>query len=163
MNAEIRYALVIGTLYGLSAIVLQSVLVPFIEVSVSRPDLVLVIVLLLGRRFGSNTGSTAGFVLGIVQDALTALPIGITAIPKAIAGYAAGKTARLRMEGPITFLWFILFIFIHEFIYYGLMHYKMETPFSFLLYTRVFPNTIYTSAMLWVGHIFTARSLARET
>ncbi|RMH60738.1 MAG: rod shape-determining protein MreD [Calditrichaeota bacterium] len=163
MNADIRYAIIIGTVYGLAALVLQSVLVPFIEISVARPDLILVIVLLLGRRFGSNTGSTAGFFLGVLQDAITSLPLGISALPKALAGYAAGKTTVFKLEGPIAYLWFIFFIFFHEFIYYWLMHYKMEVDFSFLLYTRVFPNTIYTSAMLWVVNIFTARSLARES
>jgi len=162
VNQEIRYALIIGTLYGLGAILLQSLLVPFIEISVSRPDLVLVMVLLLARRFGSTSGSTIGFVLGIIQDAVTAMPIGLSALPKAIAGYGAGKMSLFKFEGPFAYLWYILFIFIHEFIYYWLMHYKMDASFSFLIYSRVFPNTIYTSAMLWVVNLFTAKSLARE-
>ncbi len=162
MNQELRYALIMATLYGMGAIILQSLLVPFIEISVSRPDLVLVMVLLLARRFGSAPGSTIGFVLGIIQDAVTAMPIGMSALPKAIAGYGAGKMSLFKFEGPFAYLWYILFIFVHEFIYYWLMHFKLDAGFSFLVYSRVFPNTIYTSVMLWIVHFFTARSLAGD-
>jgi len=151
MNQEIKYYLFIVATFGIISIILQSIFVPFIEIyDVWKPDVVLIVVLLIGKRFGSVYGSTTGFILGIIQDSLTTMPIGITALPKALAGYASGKMNTLKMEGTVTYLWFILFIFLHEFVYFFIMQFKLDISFTYLIYSRIFPNTIYTTVMLWI-------------
>lgn len=158
MNQETKYYLFILATFGTSSIILQSIFVPYIEIyDVWKPDVVLIVVLLIGKRFGSVHGSTTGFLLGIIQDSLTSMPIGITALPKALAGYASGKMNTLKMEGTVTFLWFILFTFLHEFLYYFILQFKMEISFTYLIYSRIFPNTIYTTIMLWITYSSTQK------
>lgn len=157
MNQEVKYFLFVLLLFGISAIIMQSLVVPLIEVNLWQPDLVLVIVLLIGKRFDAIKGSTAGFVLGVLQDSLSPLPVGITALPKAIVGYASGKTKSLRLEGTTYYLWFILLIFIHEVIVYLFLQYKTDLNFTYLLYSRVFPNTVYTTLMLFIVNLFSGK------
>lgn len=162
MNQEIKYTLFIFLTFGIGSLLLQSILVPYLEISVWKPDFVLIVVLLMGKRFGSVTGSTAGFILGLFQDALSPLPVGITALPKALAGYASGKMINLKLEGAINFLWFILFILVHETLFYFILQFKLESSFGYLIYSRVFPNTIYTTVMLSVTYISTQKYFAES-
>ncbi len=155
MHHENRYLIFIILIFGTAAIIIQSVLVPLIEVAGWRPDFVLIVVLLISKRFGTVSGSSSGFLLGILQDALTALPVGITAFPKSITGYALGKFKTMRLEGMMYYLWFVIMIFLHELIFYGLLQFKTDTSFTQLIYTRVFPNTVYTSVMLVLVNLFT--------
>ncbi len=157
MKSETKYFLMILFLFGIGSLLLQSLVVPLMEIGLSKPDLVLVVVLLIGKRFRSVQGSTAGFILGLFQDSLTGMPIGITAFPKAIAGYAAGKTKAFRMEGTLYYIWFVFLILLHEMISFAFFQYKAELPYSLLLYTRVFPNTIYTTIMLFIVNFFTQK------
>ncbi|MGD9898200.1 MAG: rod shape-determining protein MreD [Calditrichaceae bacterium] len=154
MNQELKYFIFIFIAFGISSVVLQSVFVPFIELNVWRPDLVLVVVLLTGKRFGSVGGSTSGFLLGILQDALTSMPIGISALPKAVAGYASGKIKAVRLEGAVYYLMYVVLIFLHEVIYYLFIQFKIDISFTELIYSRVFPNTIYTTLMLIFVNLF---------
>lgn len=162
MNQEVKYFLVIFFAFGITSVIFQSVFVPIIEIGVWKPDIVLVVVLLIGKRFGSTAGSTAGFVLGIIQDSLSPLPIGISALPKAIAGYSSGKINILKFEGTVLFLWFILFTFLHELIFYFILQFKMDISFAYLVYSRIFPNTIYTTVMLIIFYWSTQKYFTQE-
>lgn len=163
MNSEKKYLIFILLIFGLSSVVIQSIFVPFIEVNVWRPDLVLVIVLLIGKRFGALGGSTSGFILGIIQDSLAGMPVGITAMPKAIVGYASGKMRLLRLEGALMYIMFVGLILIHEMISYAFFRYKSQIPYSALLYSRVFPNTVYTTFILLIVHLFTQKYFSEKT
>ncbi|MBD3223489.1 MAG: rod shape-determining protein MreD [Caldithrix sp.] len=155
MNQEIKYYIYILLIFGIVSVILQSVLTPFIMISVWQPDFVLVIVLLMGMRFGSIGGSSAGLILGFIQDALSPLPVGITALPKVIAGYAAGKMRSIGLEGTMYYLWFVILILVHEIIVYLFFQYISELSFGYLIYSRVFPNTIYTTIILFFINLFT--------
>ena len=158
MNQEFKYYLVIAFLFGIGSVLIQSFVVPYISIiGVWRPDIILVVVLLIGKRFGSVAGTTTGFFLGLLQDSLTAMPIGISALPKVVAGYASGKMKKLKFEGSVNFLWFISFIFIHEFIFYLFLQFKTEQTFTYLIYSRIFPNTIYTTVLMGVTYVSTQK------
>jgi rod shape-determining protein MreD len=157
MHHETKYLIYVLIIFGISSIIVQAFLVPFIEIAGWRPDFVLIIVLLISKRFGTVSGSTSGFILGILQDSLTALPVGITAFPKVIVGYALGKFKVMRLEGAMYYLWFIIMIFLHECIFYAFLQFKIDVAFTQLLYSRVFPNTIYSSIMLFLVSIFTQK------
>ena len=158
MNQEIKYYLFIIVTFGLGAVLIQGLVVPYIAIAdVWKPDLVLIIVLLIGKRFGSVSGSTAGFILGLLQDSLTAMPIGVSALPKVMAGYGSGKMTALKFEGSVNFLWFISFIFLHEFIFYFILQFKTDIAFTYLIYSRIFPNTIYTTVMMAITYFSTQK------
>ncbi len=158
MNQEFKYFLFIFFAFGISAVIVQGLVVPYIALAgVWKPDVVLVIILLIGRRFGSVAGSSTGFILGLLQDSLTAMPIGITALPKVLGGYASGKMTSLKLEGSLNFLWFILLIFLHEFIFYFIIQFKTDIAFTYLIYSRIFPNTIYTTVMMLITYFSTQK------
>jgi len=162
MNQDLKYLAVIVIAFGLGSVAVQSQLVPIIEIGIWKPDFVLIIVLLIGKRFGSVAGSTSGFILGILQDSLTAMPIGVTALPKAIVGYATGKMTPLKIEGSMNFLWFISSIFLHELIFYFILQFRMDEAFTYLVVSRVFPNTIYSTVMLIVTYLSTQKIFTEE-
>lgn len=157
MNSELKYWFFILLVFGGGALLSQSLLVPLLEIHIWKPDLVLIIVLLTGKRFRSIYGSSTGFILGVLQDALTGMPVGITALPKALAGYASGKTKFFHLEGTLYYVWFVFLILVHEMIAYAFFQYKTEFSYAFLLYSRVFPNTIYSVFMLFIVHSFTRK------
>jgi len=157
MKSDTKYYILILLLFGVGSLILQTLLAPMMDIGLSRPDLVLVVVLLIGKRFQSIKGSTAGFLLGLIQDSLTGMPVGITALPKVIAGYAAGKTRSFYFEGTLYYIWFVFLILLHEMIAFAFFQYKTDLSYSVLLYSRVFPNTIYTTVMLFVVNSFTSK------
>jgi rod shape-determining protein MreD len=163
MNQEVKYFLFIIVTFGIGSVLIQGLVVPYIAITgVWKPDLVLIIVLLIGKRFGSVAGSTSGFILGLLQDSLTPMPIGITALPKIIAGYSSGKMNSLKLEGSVNFLWFIAFIFFHEFIFYFILQFKTDITFTYLIYSRIFPNTIYTTIMMGITYFLTQKYFIEE-
>ncbi len=155
MNQENKYYLVILTFFGLGSLLAQALFAPLISIRLSQPDFVLVIVLLTAKRFGAIKGSTAGFVLGLLQDAVTGLPLGISSLPKAVAGYFAGKFHGHPIKSISLDLWFVVFILIHEIIFYALFQFKSEFSFQYLFLTRALPNTLYSSLVLLVVALFT--------
>ncbi len=157
MKSEHKYFLLILFVFGTGSLLVQSLIAPMMDIGLSRPDLVLVVVLLMGKRFRSIPGSSAGFILGLIQDSLTGMPVGITAIPKVLVGYAAGKTKSFRLEGTLYYIWFVFLILLHEMITFTFFQFKADIPYSVLLYTRVFPNTVYTTIMLFVVNFFTQK------
>lgn len=154
MSHEQKYYLTILVIFGIGAVLIQSFFVPYLEITVWRPDFVLVIVLLIGKRFGSIKGSTAGFILGVLMDSLTSVPVGISALPKSIVGYTSGKLKTVGVSGTMYIVWFVLMILIHEIIIYLFLQFKTDLPFAQLIYSRVFPNTIYTTVMFFVVSFF---------
>ena len=58
----------------------------------AQPEIALLVVLFYGHRNGVQRGQIAGFVVGIVHDALTVAPIGFYAVLGLISGAIAGAT-----------------------------------------------------------------------
>lgn len=162
MNHETKYLLTLFLFFGLGSVIIQSLLVPYITIHIWRPDFVLIIVLLMAKRFGSLNGSTIGFVLGILQDSLTSMPIGISALPKALAGYAAGKARLLMLGDAMNMVLFMLLIFVHELIIYAFIQFKTDVSYPLLIFSRVFPNTIYGIVMMLIVHYFLDKYFSTE-
>lgn len=55
------------------------------------PDLVMLIVVYVSFMNSSLTGSTVGFISGLLLDFLSASPVGLNAFTKTITGFIAGK------------------------------------------------------------------------
>ncbi len=160
MKHENRWFLVLLITFGLGSLLLQALVVPLIRINIWQPEIVLCVVLLLSKRFGAMHGSTAGFVLGILQDALTGLPVGMSAFPKAFVGYLAGKFHGQTIKGLFMDLWFVLFILIHEIIFYIFLGIKAEMNITELLITRALPDVIYTMVALLVINLFVKKYLS---
>lgn len=129
---------------GLTAVLMQAFFVPLIEIGVWRPDVVLIAVLYIGYRYGMIPGALAGFVLGILQDALSPLPLGISSLAGSIIGFSAGQVRQLKLALNARVFMSVILILIHGCIFYFFYQLRSESTFIYLLLTRVFPNTIYT-------------------
>ncbi len=55
------------------------------------PDLVLLVVVHVSFMNSSVTGSTAGFISGLMLDFLSASPVGLNAFTKTVTGFIAGR------------------------------------------------------------------------
>lgn len=64
---------------GIAGIILQTALIPAIQVSDVRPDLILVTALMAGLTAGPRVGPAFGFALGLVVDILNGRFIGLFA------------------------------------------------------------------------------------
>jgi len=71
-------------------------------------------------RRNQLAGMLTGCSIGLVQDALTHLPIGIYGISKTIAGYAASSIGlKIDVDNPGSrFLMMFVFTFLHDGIYF---------------------------------------------
>jgi rod shape-determining protein MreD len=132
------------TILGLLAIIIQAFFIPLIEIGVWRPDIVLLVVLYIGYRYGMISGALTGFALGIIQDALSPLPIGITSLANSIIGFSAGQVRQLKLALNARILASVILILVHGCIFYFFFQLRSEVDFLYLLLTRVFPNTVYT-------------------
>jgi len=144
MATENKYYLLKATLLGLATVMLQISFLPLIEIGVWRPDLILLFTLYMGYRFGAIQGTVTGFLLGIVQDSISPNPIGISALANCIVGFFAGQIVALKLSYNARILVSILLILMHGAIYFLIYQFKTEATYFYFIFTRVFPNTLYT-------------------
>jgi rod shape-determining protein MreD len=139
-KSNIIYILIIGLL----ALLLQAFFVPIIEIGVWRPDIVLLAVLYLGYRYGAIAGILSGFILGVLQDSMSPLPLGISSLANSVIGFAAGQIRQFKLAYNARILASVILILVQGCIFYFFYLFRSETTYGYLLLTRVFPNTIYT-------------------
>jgi rod shape-determining protein MreD len=79
---------VIWLLGGLVAVaVLQTTLVPFLELGRVRPDLFLLLLYLGSYRMDALRACVGGCALGLFEDALSGAPLGLNAFTLSLVGY----------------------------------------------------------------------------
>jgi len=139
-KTNIIYILIIGLL----SLLLQAFFVPIIEIGVWRPDVVLLAVLYIGYRYGVVAGTLSGFILGILQDSMSPLPLGITSLANSVIGFAAGQIRQFKLAYNARILASVVLILIQGCVFYFFYQIRSEVNYGYLLLTRVFPNTIYT-------------------
>ena len=144
MAVDSKTNIIYISLVGLLAILIQAFFVPIIEIGVWRPDVVLIAVLFIGYRFGMISGALAGFILGLLQDALSPLPLGISSLAGSIIGFSAGQIRQMKVASNARVFASVILILVHGCIFYFFYQLRSDSTFIYLLLTRVFPNTIYT-------------------
>ena len=144
MRAEGQTNVIQMIILGLLAILIQAFFIPLIEVGVWRPDVILLAVLYIGYRYGVIPGVLTGFVLGVIQDALSPLPLGMSSLANSIIGFSAGQVRQLKLAMNARILASVILILLHGCIFYFFYQLRSEVTFLYLLLTRVFPNTVYT-------------------
>ncbi len=93
------------------------------------PDLVMVMVIMLGFLMREKRGAAIGLLGGLLQDVLLSPALGIYAISKLLLGLGAGLVGREvyrdRFFGPVL----LVFIgtYIHELLIFMLLTYSGET------------------------------------
>jgi rod shape-determining protein MreD len=72
-------------------IVFETKILPFIRIFGIVPDIILILVVFLGLSQGVVPGVTAGFFIGLLQDAFAVYPFGAGALAKTLAGFICGR------------------------------------------------------------------------
>ena len=87
----IRVLRILGALWIL--IILQTTLVPAVTIGFARPDLPLILVLLVALHEGAAGGALAGFLAGLFVDTESARTLGTSSLVSSLVGYATGRIA----------------------------------------------------------------------
>ncbi len=125
---EQNYPITVMLLAPLVAVYLQSYLpLHFPRFSILDLPLIVVIYFSLGRR-SQVTGAVMGTGVGLLQDALTHLPLGVNGIAKAVVGYYAGSVSvRLDVDNPGTRLLInLIFTLVNSVMLYTVLRFLMN-------------------------------------
>ncbi|MFQ5828651.1 MAG: rod shape-determining protein MreD [Candidatus Methylomirabilia bacterium] len=80
----------------------QTTVAPVLTVGSVTPDVVLVLIVLLGLRKGPEVGCLAGFVAGLLQDVTGGGFVGAQALTKSLVGFVVGLLGtRLWVSSPL--------------------------------------------------------------
>jgi cell shape-determining protein MreD len=82
--------------------------------------------------------------LGVVQDSMSPLPLGISSLANSIIGFASGQIRQFKLAYNARILASVILILIQGCIFYFFYLFRSDATYGYLLLTRVFPNTIYT-------------------
>jgi len=109
----------------LALLLLQTTFVPFLSIGGFLPDPLLLWVVYVAIRRGQMEATITGFLVGLLQDAVSMQFFGLSALTKTIAGFVAGyffnDNSTEQTLGSYRFLT-ILFLssFVHNIVYYGI-------------------------------------------
>ena len=95
-------------------VVLHFVLHLAIGFGPAAPDLLLVAVLLGARRLGGAGAAGLGFVLGLIEDALSLVAFGASAVALTVVGYL-GARSRDLLEGE-SFFFIAIYLFLGKWL-----------------------------------------------
>lgn len=96
-----RVALVV--LLGVIGLALQTSVLSAVSLVGTKPELLLLIVVALAMTDGAGLGALAGFICGVMTDALGEMPQGLGALTFTLAGYSVG-TFRTHVATPSAWL-----------------------------------------------------------
>jgi rod shape-determining protein MreD len=144
MLKDKKFTFVYIIIIGAISLLLQIFFIPLIEIALWRPDLILLFTIFIGYRYGVIYGTLTGFILGIFQDSIGPGTMGFSPLANCIVGFLAGQIRQLKLAYNVKILVTILLILIHGIIFYLFYQFRTDTSYSYLILTRVFPNTIYT-------------------
>ena len=66
-----------------------------------KPDLIFIVVIYLAYNFGSFYGEVAGFIGGILHDAVSNSPLGLLAFPKMFLAFVIGMFGRSILKDNV--------------------------------------------------------------
>jgi len=101
------------------SIVLQSTLFHFLKIGGTKPDLLLVIVVMVAVLKGEKAGALLGFFYGFFEDLLVGKFIGLQALTKMTTGYLIGQfEGKIFYDNLVVPLMVTFFgTIIHSFMY----------------------------------------------
>jgi rod shape-determining protein MreD len=162
MYLDKKYSNVRILILSLIAFILQLYFIPLIEINIWKPDVILLLIIYIGLYYGPVPGTLTGFIMGIFQDAMSPVPTGMTSLANCLIGFSAGQVKQFKLAFNAKIVAALLLILVHGLIFYLVYQYKSETTYVHLIFSRVFPNTIYTFVLGLVLSIFFSASLEEK-
>lgn len=154
MEQYVRSALV-----ALVLLILQTTFIPFLSIAGFLPDILLIWVVYVAVRRGQMEATITGFLVGLLQDAVSMQFFGLGALTKTIAGFVAGyffnENSTEQTLGSYRFLTIILVSsFVHNIIYYGIFLQGIQDSVFAVMLEFSIATSLYT-ALLSVFPMFT--------
>lgn len=143
-----RYLLLLAT--GALLVVLETSVAPYVVIQGVKPDLVVILVVLVGMLYGWRDAAIVGVVTGFVEDACSGQFLGLFMLTRAIVGIAAGVSyARVfqdRVVVPVAlaFLGTVIGGSLHIFL---LSSFGAHLPVSIATLRAVFGQALYSAAL----------------
>ena len=133
--------------FSLLAVLIQVTVGPWLSIADIRPDFILILVMLVGIKYGRVPGETYGFVFGMIVDFIgIGSFLGLSALAKTFAGFLAGflKGRRTRLNSFTFYLFSGLIIFIHYAIFYLINFHSADHSIQFTAVRYIIPDAVYT-------------------
>ena len=142
MNRTARYLF-----FGVCAVILQTSLVPSLDIFGQRPDLVVIFALIVGAYEGSGWGSVAGFMVGLLVDLYHPPTLGAGAMAGTLAGYIGGKAqVFLDLDVPLNQATaMIAGLLAHDAVYSTVASIQGEGNVLLLFVGRALGGAVYTA------------------
>jgi rod shape-determining protein MreD len=150
----LRIALNVAVLVGITLI--QTTWLSAIALFGAKPDLGLLAVVWMAYRHGPVIGSSAAFISGLIDDAVSAAPLGFNAFVKGVVAWASsflhGALEFDRILMPLllgavaTLLKAFAALFLHTLFGGGIETYDL---LSSILWTEVAYNAVLAPVLFW--------------
>ena len=152
-----------SALIALALLLLQTTFIPYLSIGGFLPDVFLIWVVYVAIRRGQMEATITGFVVGLLQDAVSMQFFGLSALTKTIAGFVAGyffnENSTEQTLGSYRFLT-ILFLssFVHNIIYYGVFLQGIQDS----VFTTMIEFSLFTSFYTVLFGVFPMFTFVRK-
>jgi rod shape-determining protein MreD len=141
-----------SALIGLALLLLQTTFIPFLSIGGFLPDILLIWIVYVAVKRGQMEATVTGFLVGLLQDALTTQFFGLTALTKTVAGFAAGyffnENSTEQTLGSYRFLLVVLLSsVVHNLIYYGIFLQGVQDSVFTTMIEFTIATSLYTALM----------------
>ena len=133
---------------AVAAVILNSVLVPRIELFGARPDLLVLLVAYASLALGARSAIILGFAVGLVLDADHPEYLGLHALALSLIGFASAVAWERLVRGSLFVQCSVLFVsaLLHDVIYYGVYYRNHLDIFGRFLMRFSLAGALYTAA-----------------
>lgn len=135
----------------LANIILQTTLLPFLQIAGIQPDTLMILVTCFALLAGSYTGMLTGLFGGLLQDILYSNNIGMNALQYMLIGYLIGllyeKIFVDRIFVPLFFVFcgsMLRGLIMMIYLYFT----RAEVPFHYGFALVILPEAFYTMAVM---------------
>ncbi len=147
------------------SIILQITIIPLFSIKGISPDLILILVISVSIQRGKFWGVVAGFSAGLVFDAFSTAPIGLSSFVNSISAFVAGFLLGEQLEQRFVVIVGLILVslLIHDFLYYTILSIGTSIGFWVTLITHVVPQSFYTLIFMVIIHMVLPRGLWAPT
>jgi len=138
----------------ISLILLQTTLLPLIEVGGLVPDVVLIGIIVLGIRQGSVPAIVAGCLAGFAQDAFVSHLFGLSSLANSCSGFVAGYFSREKVKYnlQVTLGVVLATAVVHDVLYFAIYKLGADIGFFRMLFRYALPASFYTLVIAFIVH-----------
>lgn len=119
----LRKKVFVYAVFILSIVLVQTNIVNVIEIFGVKPNIFLVFIIVAGLTNGSSTGAVVGFIMGLIMDSYSPVPVGTFALLGMYTGVIAGISNRsfFRDNYVLTVVFTLIYTIVYETVVFLLL------------------------------------------